>query len=81
MHVQEAWGAVWGGWPSKGWSKSEGAGLDKTLIIQFRLIGVFNSGGGMYGCPCNNERKHPKDHASNVQAQWRILIEYEWKLM
>ena len=43
MHVQEVWGAVWGGWPSKGCFKIEGAGLDKTLIIQFRSIGVFNS--------------------------------------
>ena len=34
-----------GGVAAVGWSKNRGAGLDRTLRIEFRSIGVFKSGG------------------------------------
>ena len=51
MHVQEARDAAGGGWRVSDALKLRGARLDKTLRIEFRSIGVFNSGGWISGCP------------------------------
>ena len=51
MHVQETWDAAGGGGGSRMLWNFGGAGLDKTLRIEFRSIGVFNSGGWISGCP------------------------------
>ena len=45
MHVQEAWGAVWGGVAAVVCTKILGARLDRMLRIEFRSIGVFKSEG------------------------------------